>query len=92
MNYHFSACRISGDANSIFPDEIIIDDSSVTYRKKKVVGCKETKIKFEAIGSVSIVKHLIFADIIIETCGGMSVRANGFSKSDAERIQYLLNG
>ena len=91
MSYHFSASRISGDGNSVFPDEIIIDEKSVTYRKQKVIGSKETKINFEAIGCVSIDKHVIFADIIIETRGGMSVRANGFSKSDAERILNLLN-
>ena len=26
MTYEFEACRVSGDGNAIFPDEIIIDD------------------------------------------------------------------
>lgn len=92
MIYHFSASRISGEGNAVFPDEIIIDDDSITYRKQKVIGSKETKINFSAIGSVSVDKHILFADIIIETRGGMCLRANGFSKSDAERIVSLLNG
>lgn len=91
MSYHFTASRISGDGNSVFPDEIIIDDESVTYRKQKVIGYKETKINFGAIGCVSIDKHILFADVIIETRGGMSIRANGFSKSDAERIAALIS-
>lgn len=91
MSYHFSASRISGDGNSVFPDEIIIDDKCFTYRKQKLVGSKETKIDFNAIACVSIDKHLLFADIIIETRGGMTIRANGFSKNDAERIVELLH-
>lgn len=91
MTYHFTASRVSGDGNAIFPDEIIIDDDNVTYRKAKVIGRKETKIAFEAIGCVSIDKHILFTDIIIETRGGMKICAKGFSRNDAEAILQLLS-
>ena len=31
--HHFTASRITGNGNAVFPDEIIIDDDIVTYRK-----------------------------------------------------------
>lgn len=90
MYYRFSAKRISGNDNVVFPDELLIDDEGVTYQKQKVIGCYRTKISFESISSVSIDKHLIFADITIETIGGMKVSACGFSKRDASMIVWLI--
>lgn len=89
--YHeFTAYRVSGDGNALFPDKIIIDGDSMTYRKGRVIGYKETTIKRSAIGSVSLDKHLLFADIIIETKGGGVIRAHGFSRGDAQEIADLL--
>lgn len=90
MAYYFTANRITGAGNVVFPDEIIIDDDIVTYRKGQLVGYKETKINTAAIGCVSIKAGLLFADIIIETKGGMTIRARGFSRSDASTIRNLL--
>lgn len=63
--YKFEAWRVSGDGNAVFPDEIIIDDEEevVIHRKPKLIGSKETKIRFGAIASVSCEKHILFADI-----------------------------
>jgi hypothetical protein len=58
--------------------------------KPLVIGCKESSVKFGAIGSISIQKGLLFADIYIETRGGREVVARGFSRSDAEKIASLL--
>lgn len=91
MPYEFEACRVSGDGNAVFPDEIIIDDDGVTYRKPRVIGCKEIKVRYRAIGSVSVNKHLLFADIIIETNGGQTICAKGFSRDDAEEIVELID-
>ncbi|MCH5318858.1 MAG: PH domain-containing protein [Paramuribaculum sp.] len=90
MYYRFSAKRISGNGNTVFPDELIIDDESITFQKKKVIGYSRTKITFESISSVSIDKNLLFADITIETNGGMKISAYGFSKRDASMIVGLL--
>lgn len=90
MYYKFSAKRISGNDNAIFPDELIIDEDGITFQKKKVIGFTRTRISFESISSVSVDKNLIFADIIIETNGGMKLVASGFSKKDASMIAGLL--
>jgi len=58
MTYEFTASRVSGDGNAVFPDEIIIDDEEevLIYRKPRLIGCKESKVRFGAIGSVTIQK------------------------------------
>ena len=90
MAYHFTASRISGNGNAVFPDEIIIDDDCVIYRKGQLIGYQETKINIGSIGCVSIEARLLFADVIIETKGGLTIRAKGFSRGDASSISKLL--
>lgn len=92
MIHIFTACRVSGDGNVVFPDEIIIDDEEevLIHRKPRVIGCKETTVRFGAIGSLSVNKKVLFADIVIETKGGREICARGFSRSDAERIAKLV--
>ena len=88
--YEFTACRVSGDGNAVFPDKIIIDDEYVIYRKSRVIGRKDIKIRHEAVGCVTLNKHLLFADIIIETRGGQVITAHCFTRSDAEQISELI--
>lgn len=88
--YRFSASRISGDGNAVFPDELIIDNEFVIFRKGRLLGYQETKIRHHAVGSVHLDKHLLFADIIIETRGGRTVVAKGFTRSDADEIVGLI--
>lgn len=90
MYHHYTACRVSGDGNAVFPDEIIIEDDCVTYRKGQLIGYKETIINLAAIGCVSVEARLLFADVVIETKGGMTIRARGFTRSDASAISKLL--
>lgn len=90
MAYEFTASRVSGDGNAVFPDKLIITDEYVIYRKARVIGYKETKIRLSAVGSVSVRQHLLFADIIIESKGGNMIEARGFSRSDARKIANLL--
>lgn len=92
MTYEFTANRVSGDGNAVFPDEIIIDDEEevLIYRKPRVIGCKEFRVRFGAIGSLTIQKHLLFADIYIETKGGREIIARGFTRSDAKEIASLV--
>ena len=91
MYYEFTASRISVDGNAVFPDKLIITNDGVIYRKGRVIGYKEIKIRYSAIGSVPLDKHLLFADIIIETNGGQRITARGFSRSDASMIRDLLD-
>ena len=90
MAYEYTASRVSGDGNAVFPDKLIITDEFVIYRKSRVIGYKETKIRLSAVGSVSVRQHLLFADIIIESKGGNMIEARGFSRSDARKIANLL--
>ena len=90
MYHHYTACRVTGNGNIVFPDEIIIEDDCVTYRKGQIVGYKETKINVAAIGCVSVKVGLLFADVIMETKGGLTIRARGFTRSDASSISGIL--
>ena len=90
MAYEFTASRVSGDGNAVFPDKLIITDEFVIYRKSRVIGYKETKIRLSSVGSVSVRQHLLFADIIIESKGGNVIVAHGFSRGEAREIADLL--
>ncbi|MGM9831892.1 MAG: PH domain-containing protein [Paludibacteraceae bacterium] len=89
MSYQFKASHITS-GNVVFPDKLEIDDEKVVFYKAKLIGHESTVIQRNAIGSVSIDAGLFFADIIIETKGGQRTVANGFTRSDAKRIQQLL--
>lgn len=89
MTYKFSASRVTG-GNVIFPDKLEIDDERVTFYKARLIGYNTTIIQRSNIGSVSLKAGLLFADIVIETNGGQITVANGFSRSDAKKIQQLL--
>lgn len=92
MAYHFEASRVTG-GNAVFPDQIIIDvdNETLTYRKKNLIGYEDVKLRFGAIGCVSRSAGLVFCDVIIETNGGRTIRAKGFTRSDAEEIVDLLS-
>lgn len=89
MSYQFKASHITS-GNMLFPDKLEIDDEKVTFYKAKLIGHESTVIQRSAIGSVSLNAGLFFSDIIIETKGGQRTVANGFTRSDAKRIQQLL--
>ena len=89
MRQVFTASRVT-DGNALFPDKIIINDEYVIYCKSRVIGRKDVKIRHEAIGCVTLNKHLVFADVIIETRGGQVITAHGFMRSDAEEIVSLI--
>ena len=86
----YEASRISGNDNIIFPDRLEIDANNVTYFKGTLVGYRKTVIARANIASVHIGSGLLFADIVIESTGGLTVRAQGFKKRDARAILALL--
>ena len=86
----FVASRISGNDNAVFPDRLEIDAVKVTYFKGTIVGYRSTVIARKNIASVHIGSGLFFADIIIETTGGLTVRAQGFRNMDARTIINIL--
>jgi len=86
----FTAHRLSGDKNTLFPDKIEIDTTNVTYYKGNLVGYQSSIIARNNIASVSISSGIFFADVVIESIGGKRVVASGFKKSDARTIVELL--
>jgi len=88
----FVASRLSGNDNSVFPDRLEIDDDNgdITYFKGTVVGYRQSFIARNRIASVRLASGLFFADVIIESTGGMEIRARGFTKGDARQIITLL--
>lgn len=86
----FTASRISGNDNAVFPDQLEIDAVNVTYYKGTVIGYHSTVIARSNIASVHIGSGLFFADVVIETTGGKEIRASGFKKSDARAIVSML--
>ena len=75
MAYRFTASRVSGDGNIVFPDQIIIDDDEnrVIYQKGTLLGYKSTTLRFAAIGCVSrmniylLLKYLAYEQITSKT-------------------------
>ena len=86
----FIACRISSGDNAIFPDKIEIDAKQVIYYKGTIVGYKTIIIQRHKIASVRVGAGLFFSDVVIESVGGGTIVARGFTKSDAKRIVALL--
>ncbi|MDO5342957.1 MAG: hypothetical protein Q4F69_10980 [Bacteroidia bacterium] len=87
----FVASRLSGNDNSIFPDRLEIDAVNVTYYKGTIIGYRSTVISRNNIASVHIGSGLLFADVVIESTGGLEVRAQGFRKRDAKAIIAMLS-
>lgn len=86
----FTASRLSGNDNSLFPDRLEIDATNITYYKGTVVGYRSSVIAKSNVASVHVGSGLLFADVMIESNGGLKVTARGFRKSDAKRIVELL--
>jgi hypothetical protein len=93
MIYEFTASRISGDKNMIFPDRITINKNNDTlvYKKGTLLGYKSKTLRLAAIGCVSMSEGILFRDIIIETNGGQQIAAKGFLVSDAKQIVKILS-
>lgn len=87
----FEASRMSGNDNAVFPDKLEIDATSVTYFKGTLIGYRKTVIARSNIASAQIRSGLFFANIIIESTGGLLVKAEGFRNKDARTIAALLS-
>ena len=86
----FIAKRISSDHNLLFPDRLEVENDRVVYYKGTMIGYRSTVIPRASISSVRLDSNLLFADIVIESSGGMCLEINGLSKRDAREIYALL--
>ena len=85
----FEASRLS-ESNALFPDKIEINADHVVYYKGAIIGYKTSVISRRSIASVRVKNGLLFADIVIESTGGGTIVAKGFTRSDAREIMNLL--
>jgi hypothetical protein len=86
----FIANRISADHNILFPDRIDISENRIIYYKGAIIGYQTVVIPRECISSVRLVSKILFADVIIESSGGLRMEINGLSKREAREVYELL--
>lgn len=74
------------------PDIIIIDNDSVTYKKrnKYLINVDSITVPISKISSVELNTSLWGTDIIIKTFGAGEIIGNKFTKSDAKQIRKLI--
>jgi len=87
----FRASRWS-KGNHLFPTQVRVSPTSVARYTPQWIGRQEESIHIAHVASVRIDTNLLFADIFIETSGGVSpVSCYGHYKKDAVRIKELID-
>jgi hypothetical protein len=87
----FRASRLSR-SNHLFPTQVLITPTSVVHFTPQWIGKLEHTIHIAHVASVRIHTNLLFADVFIETSGGVSpVSCYGHHKKDAVRIKELID-
>ncbi len=85
----FTASRLS-EGNRIFPDQIIIDEDSLTIKSPKLFGGNATSFPLGQI-TMSVDSPFIgFCDIKFSS-QGTNICVHGFTDNDSKRIKRLIN-
>jgi hypothetical protein len=85
----FTASRLS-EGNRIFPDQIIIDEDSVTIKSPKLFGGNATSFPLGQITMSIDSPFLGFCDIKFSS-QGTNICVHGFTDNDSKRIKRLIN-
>jgi hypothetical protein len=86
----FRASRLSR-GNLFFPTQVAVTPTSIVQFTPELFGGREQSIHLAHIASVLIDRHLLFADVMIESSGGLSpVQCHGHRKRDALEIKRLI--
>ena len=86
----FRASRFT-KGNRIFPAEVEVSPTSVTLRKRRLIGKKEESIHIAHIASIKIDTHFFFSDVYIESSGGENPEVcHGHTKGDAIAMKELI--
>lgn len=74
------------------PDVIIIDNDSITYKKrnKYLINVDSITVPISKISSIELDTSLLGTDIIIKTFGAGEIVGKKFSKSDAKEIRKII--
>jgi hypothetical protein len=87
----FRASRWS-KGNRLFPTQVRVSPTSVDRYTPQWIGRLEESIHIAHVASVRIETELFFANVFIETSGGVSpVSCYGHYKRDAVRIKELID-
>ncbi|MCO5267298.1 MAG: hypothetical protein M9897_00180 [Brumimicrobium sp.] len=89
--YTFKSAITRG-GSILTPDTIIIDGTTVTYkrRNKYLINTDSVSVAISKISSIKIDTSLWGTDIIIDTFGSGKIIGKNFTKSDAYEIQRLI--
>lgn len=86
----FRASRLS-KGNRLFPVQVQITPTSVVHYTPEWFGKLEHSIHMAHVASVRIDTNMLFADVFIETTGGVNpIRCTGHRKEDAVRMKALI--
>lgn len=87
MNKTFQSSRLT-HGNLLFPDQVQVADDGLHYTKRKLFGSTEENINYRAIASIKANIGIFFADLTIETSGGVQpISMNGLHKADAIEVK-----
>ena len=88
--------RVTRWKQLIFPKELIIDESSVLTRKRKLPAfwiVKEESIPLRSVASIQISRGLFFSSLLIENSGGpYPIQIEGIPNRYATKIRRLIEG
>jgi hypothetical protein len=84
---------ITRGGNILTPDIIIIDNKTVTYKKrnKYLINVDAVSIPISKIASVELDTSLWGTDIIIKSYGAGEIKGKNFTKSDAKKIKRIIS-
>jgi hypothetical protein len=86
----FRASRLSR-GNHWFPTQVAVTPTSIVHFTPELFGAREQSIHLAHVASVMIDRNLFFADVMIESSGGLSpVRCHGHRKTDAVEMKRLI--
>lgn len=91
VTYRFKSAITRG-GSILTPDIIIIDNVSVTYRKrnKHLINVDSITVHISKISSVELDTSIWGTNIIIKTFGSGEIIGKRFSKSDAQEVKRLI--
>lgn len=83
---------ITRGGSILIPDRIIIDDNTVTYKKrnKHLINVDSISVPISKISSVELDTSIWGTDIIIKTFGAGEIVGRKFTKSEAKEIKRLI--
>jgi len=85
----FKASRIAG--SFWFPTKLIFTEYDVTLEKRYWTGKELITISYKNIGAVNVKTGLMYGEILIESTGGQTIHAKGFTISDLVVIKEIID-